>query len=99
MTAETPVVVLLGGPSAEHDVSIVSGTAIAAALAEEGYLVEQVVIDLEGAWWWLPTGHRRGDRAPAARVWLTPRDQAELAELSEGSPYLLLFYLFDWSST
>jgi hypothetical protein len=40
-----------------------------------------------------------GDRAPAARVWLTPRDQAELAELSEGSPYLLLFYLFDWSST
>jgi len=54
MTIETPVVVLLGGPSAEHDVSIVSGTAIAFALAEEGYPVEQVVIDLEGAWWWLP---------------------------------------------
>jgi D-alanine-D-alanine ligase len=66
MTTETPVVVLLGGPSAEHDVSIVSGTAIAVALAEEGYPVEQVVIDLEGAWWWLPSGHRRGDRAPAA---------------------------------
>ena len=31
-----PVVVLLGGPSAEHDVSIVSGTAIAEALAERG---------------------------------------------------------------
>ena len=27
-----PVVVLLGGPSAEHDVSVVSGTAIAEAL-------------------------------------------------------------------
>ena len=27
-----PVVVLLGGPSAEHDVSVVSGTAIADAL-------------------------------------------------------------------
>jgi len=40
-----------------------------------------------------------GERAPSARVWLTPRDQAELAELAEGSPYLLLFYLFDWSST
>ncbi|HVD66375.1 MAG TPA: hypothetical protein VNB65_05695 [Gaiellaceae bacterium] len=40
-----------------------------------------------------------GDAAPAARVWLTPRDDAELRELAERSPYLLLFYLFDWSST
>ena len=31
-----PIVVLLGGPSAEHDVSIVSGTAIADALAGRG---------------------------------------------------------------
>ena len=39
MTADAappPVVVLLGGPSAEHDVSIVSGTAIADALAGRG---------------------------------------------------------------
>ena len=64
-TARPPVSVLLGGPSAEHDVSIVSGTAIAAALAEEGHPVEQVLIDLGGAWWWLPLGHRREDRAPA----------------------------------
>ena len=40
-----------------------------------------------------------GKRAPAARVWVTPRDDADLAEVSEGAPYLLLFYLFDWSST
>ena len=66
MTAAAPVVVLLGGPSAEHDVSIVSGTAIAAALVEEGYQVEQVLIDLDGAWWWLPADHRRADRLPAA---------------------------------
>ena len=39
---------LLGGPSAEHDVSIVSGTAIAAALDAEGYPVAQVLIDLAG---------------------------------------------------
>ena len=32
--ASTPVAVVLGGPSAEHDVSIVSGTAIAEALAD-----------------------------------------------------------------
>ena len=60
-----PVAVLLGGPSAEHDVSIVSGTAIAEALGAEGFAVEQVVIDLDGGWWWLPAGHRRADRAPA----------------------------------
>ena len=61
-----PVVVLLGGPSAEHDVSVVSGTAIAEALAGAGHAVEQVLIDLDGAWWWLPDGHRRADRAAAA---------------------------------
>ena len=61
-----PVVVLLGGPSAEHDVSIVSGTAIAQALAEAGSDVRQVLIDLDGAWWWLPDDHRRGDRTAAA---------------------------------
>ncbi len=61
-----PVVVLLGGPSAEHDVSIVSGTAIAAALTEAGLDVGQVLIDLDGRWWRLPADHRRDDREPAA---------------------------------
>lgn len=65
MTPRPPVVVLLGGPSAEHDVSVVSGTAIADALAAEGHRVEQVLIDLAGAWWWLPDGHRRGERPTA----------------------------------
>jgi hypothetical protein len=39
------------------------------------------------------------EKAPEARVWLTPRDEVELSDLAERSPYLLLFYLFDWSST
>ena len=65
MSSRPPVVVLLGGPSAEHDVSVVSGTAIAEALTVEGHAVAQVLIDLDGAWWWLPDGHRRADR-PAA---------------------------------
>jgi D-alanine-D-alanine ligase len=66
--AERPAaVVLLGGPSAEHDVSIVSGTAIAEALLGEGHdPVEQVLIDLAGAWWWLPAGHRRDGRPASA---------------------------------
>ena len=48
------VAVLLGGPSAEHDVSLVSGRAIAAALTERGHGVEGWLIDLAGAWWQLP---------------------------------------------
>jgi D-alanine-D-alanine ligase len=64
--AYPPVTVLLGGPSAEHDVSVVSGTAIAAALLEAGLDVRQILIDLDGAWWWLPEDHRRGDQSAAA---------------------------------
>jgi D-alanine-D-alanine ligase len=61
-----PVVVLLGGPSAEHDVSVVSGTAIAAALTGAGLDVRQVLLDLDGRWWWLPPDHRRDDRPASA---------------------------------
>jgi D-alanine-D-alanine ligase len=56
------VAVLLGGPSAEHDVSIVSGTAIAEALANAGHDVELDLITLDGQWWRLPNGHRREGR-------------------------------------
>jgi D-alanine-D-alanine ligase len=66
MSERPPVVVLLGGPSAEHDVSVVSGTAIADALGGAGYPVEQVLIDLDGSWWWLPAGHRRDGRPATA---------------------------------
>jgi D-alanine-D-alanine ligase len=65
MNPSPAIAVLLGGPSAEHDVSITSGTAIAAALRERRYAVEQVLIDLDGAWWWLPADHVRGGRPQA----------------------------------
>ena len=61
-----PIAVVLGGPSAEHDVSIVSGTAIAEALLAAGLEVRQVLIDLDGGWWWLPVDHRRDGRPGAA---------------------------------
>jgi len=64
--ARPPVAVLLGGPSAEHDVSIASGTAVAAALRADGSSVSQILIDLGGSWWWLPVDHDRGDRPAAA---------------------------------
>jgi hypothetical protein len=40
-----------------------------------------------------------GQQAPDARIWVTPNEDARLSELAEDGPYLLLFYLFDWSST
>ncbi len=64
--AATPLAVVFGGPSAEHDVSIVSGTAIADALMDSGYPVEAWLVDLDGGWWRLPAGHRREGRPQAA---------------------------------
>ncbi|HSK51435.1 MAG TPA: D-alanine--D-alanine ligase family protein [Clostridia bacterium] len=79
MTGHPPIAVLLGGPSAEHDVSIVSGTAIADALRDRGHTVDQVLIDLDGGWWWLPPGHARDGRPQA--------DYDDPAELGADGPH------------
>ena len=50
----TAIAVLFGGPSAEHDVSLVSGRAIAGALAGAGHDVSGWLLDLDGGWWRLP---------------------------------------------
>ena len=66
MKARPPIAVLLGGPSAEHDVSVVSGTAIAEAMTDAGWDVTSWLITLDGTWWQLPGDHRRDDRPAAA---------------------------------
>ncbi len=40
-----------------------------------------------------------GDKMPNVRVWTTPQESATLEQLVSDSPILLIFYLFDWSST
>jgi hypothetical protein len=40
-----------------------------------------------------------GDSLPEATVSLGPNEPVALTELVEDGPKLLLFYLFDWSST
>ena len=41
-----------------------------------------------------------GEIAPlGAVVWTTPRETASIGELLHERPVLLLFYLFDWSTT
>jgi D-alanine-D-alanine ligase len=47
--------VLFGGPSAEHEVSLVSGRSIAAALLGRGHRVSGWLIDREARWWPLPS--------------------------------------------
>ena len=66
-----PVLVLFGGRSAESDVSVISGTDIAAALLDAGLAVTQAHIARDGSLRPLPAGHRRGDVAGAAYTDLT----------------------------
>ena len=40
-----------------------------------------------------------GEHIPQATVWTTPQERATLEQLVSDGPILLLFYLFDWSST
>ena len=41
-----------------------------------------------------------GEGAPLdAVVWTTPRETASIGNLLDDRPVLLLFYLFDWSTT
>ena len=60
------VVVLFGGPSAEHDVSVVSGWAIADALVGAGLSVERIHIDLSGFWWSIPADAASGRPRPGS---------------------------------
>lgn len=38
-------------------------------------------------------------RLPSVTVWVAPQEPVPLTRLVEERPALLLFYLFDWSST
>jgi hypothetical protein len=40
-----------------------------------------------------------GERIPDADVWIAPRERVGLGGLASDGPLLLVFYLFDWSST
>jgi hypothetical protein len=40
-----------------------------------------------------------GDQLPDATVFLGPSEPMTMRELVEDGPKLLVFYLFDWSST
>jgi peroxiredoxin len=40
-----------------------------------------------------------GDRVPDATMFLGPNEPVTMRELLEDGPKLLVFYLFDWSST
>ena len=75
------VVVLYGGRSAEAEISVVSGSAISAALMERGLAVSQLLILRSGLAALLPDGHLRGDRAA------TEYTSEERAQTLAGVPF------------
>jgi peroxiredoxin len=40
-----------------------------------------------------------GDPIPQVEVWLGPQQRMSLRDIAREGPILLVFYLFDWSST
>jgi hypothetical protein len=40
-----------------------------------------------------------GEQIPDPQVWSAPNEAASLREFAAEQPLLILFYLFDWSST
>lgn len=40
-----------------------------------------------------------GEQVPDVQVWKGPREPESIRGLAAEKPLLLLFYLFDWSST
>lgn len=94
----TSIAVLIGGPSAEHDVSLVSGRAIAASLVERGHAVQGWLIDLDGGWWRLSDAAldrqlpQTAYDAPAALGAAGPMTStAALAELAAQDPKPVVF--------
>jgi D-alanine-D-alanine ligase len=77
--AQSAIAVIFGGPSAEHDVSLVSGRAIATALIGRGHDVSGWLVDLEGQWWCLP----QAALDPA----LTPEATRDPAALGASGPF------------
>ncbi len=78
----TSIAVVLGGPSAEHDVSLVSGRAIAHALTERGHDVSGWLITLDGQWWQLPSAAM--DRALARTAYDDPHALGAQGPLTSG---------------
>ena len=40
-----------------------------------------------------------GERAPDVTVWRTTRERVTTGRLALEGPYILLFYVFDWTAT
>jgi D-alanine-D-alanine ligase len=78
----TSIAVVLGGPSAEHDVSLVSGRAVGAALMERGHDVAGWLVTLDREWWKLPTAAL--DRTMPAKAYDDPQGLGAHGPLTAG---------------
>jgi D-alanine-D-alanine ligase len=90
------VIVMMGGPSAEHEVSLASGRMVAEALPQEVYDVAAIVIGRDGRWALKrPEALARLEPHPMDRA-LVPADPAEtlvgMQHLGEADVVFLAFH-------
>ena len=67
MTVKLKITVMLGGPSAEREVSLRSGAEVAKALRSLGHQVHE--LDPRDAGWNFAAGHGRGFSGTARHLW------------------------------
>lgn len=90
------LLLLCGGASPEHDVSVSSAREVWHALAKERYIVEVVFIDRSGMWWlirdashWFASEtHETREACPRERVALLPGGSGEVYSLDQGRIYM-----------
>ena len=86
------LVLLCGGASPEHDVSVSSAREVWHALSKERYIVEVVFIDRSGVWWLIRDAshwfsietHEAREACSRERVTLLPGSDGEMYSLEQG---------------
>lgn len=74
MTDKQTLLLIFGGESAEHDVSIISASNVYRAINREKYAVSLVYIDRDGRWWSMPEWSDDPVNAERDEVMIAPND-------------------------
>jgi len=85
--ARLRVAVLLGGPSAEHDVSLVSGAGVLRALDRTRYARLRVEIGRDGGWAFGPPGAAAASSLPLPRALERLSSEADVAFIALHGPF------------
>lgn len=87
--AKLNLVVLVGGKSPEHNISLISGYSVVNALNKEKYNILVVGIDKTGQWWLQDTEHFSDHRDDPQRIVLSKSDTRVVLSQYRNKPYLM----------